>query len=881
MNPTTPIPSSAKPDSPLAALRAQVALLHEGGAPGEVTARTMADGVDRLVRQAFDAASARGAPINASLLATGGYGRGELAPWSDVDLLLLVPDDTGEAGEALARELFTALWDAGLEPGTALRTERQALEACEADHTVATALLDGRHLAGDEGRSRQLLRAYGRLLQGERLEGLLRAKVEERRTRHQRFGGSVYLLEPNLKTSPGGLRDLATGLWLARARHLLEGLGGLETVAHYALLPRDELERLRRARSAIWRLRCAVHLMSRRRDDRLTFSAQERAAAALGYADEAQALGVERLMRDYYLAARVVEHATDALEERCGPGVVRRGPRVTVALDGDFDLFDGRVTFGERAELSTRPQLLVELFVAAERAGLPVDAGARERVAAVVAREDARASLAGDGPAMRAFLHYLTLPGARGEALQGMYRTGLLGALFPQLARLQARVQHDVYHVYTVDTHSVFALERLMRLRAGLMAAEQPVFTRLAQGVARPLALLLGMLFHDLGKGLGGDHSARGEELLRGYAAQLPWLDGAVVEDAAFLVREHLKLSQWAFRRDLSDPALLERVAALVGGRDRLEMLYLLTYADIASVGPETWNEWRARLLDELFSRTRTLLAEREGDGRVTAGDRTEAAVSGAAELRRLLPAGADGGRFVEVLPERYLATVAPTEALRHYELWQRARGRQVLASIHEAPGLADAGALVVVTDDRPGLLALLAGVLSAHSIDILSAEIYSLGDGRALDVFVVREPGGAPPSAERCAAFQADVVRVLDGQEEVPALLARRRGARWAVAGGPAVATKVRFDPDAARDATVVDIFAQDRPGLLYDIATALREAGAGIVLARVATEGNRAIDCFYLQDGAGMKLSDTRVLESMADHVRRRLSESSAREA
>lgn len=855
--------------SPSTTLREQVAAArteafdaHRAGEAGKANARRLTASLERIVAGAFESAVARVPVPGAALVALGGFGRFEMSPFSDLDLMLLVPEDARRAGEALSHELFTPLWDAGLEPGTTVRTPKETIEATQ-EQTVATALLDGRVVAGDRGAGRVVLAGLWEQLSGDRLEAFIAEKVAEIEERRRRFGRSLYLLEPNLKTGVGGLRDLAGALWVFRARHRLAGITG---VAHKGLLPRREIDALRAARDLILRVRCQLHLQANRRDDRLTYAAQERAARELGYLDGPEELAVERLMRDYYVAAQTVEHASDALVDRCTrESQPRKAPGRAQVLTASLELFDGRVTFRERADLAAEPSLLVNLFAVAERERAPVHSSARDRVAQEVQRLGP--ALASEPAATRAFLDYLESPGATGVALRGLYETGVIGGLFPEFARLRARVQHDVYHVYTVDTHTLFALQKLLRLRSGLLP-EQPVFTRLCQDLPRPLPLYLGLFFHDLGKGLGGDHSVKGEALARAWAGRAG-IDPDVIEDVGFLVREHLRLSQVAFRRDLSDPSLVAKVAAMCGTRERLDLLYLLTYADISSVGPETWNDWRSRLLGELHEKVRAVLdaAGPQGPG---AFDPTEAARAGRRALREAIHDVARGAeserdRFLAILPERYLATVAPSAARHHFDVWRRAKGRVVTASVLPRPDLTDAADLVLVCDDRPGLLSLLAGTLAAHGIDILAAEIFSLEDGRALDAFVVREPGGAPPSAGRVANAMADLEQVLAGQEDVERLLARRRTTAWSVEPGPAVATKIRFDLGAARDATVVDVFARDRAGLLHDIASALHRAGASILLARVATEGNRATDGFYLQDLEGRKITEPERLEQI----------------
>jgi [protein-PII] uridylyltransferase len=809
-------------------------------------ARGLASAIESVVVDEYVRAVARFPSEGAALIAVGGFGRAEFAPYSDVDLLLLVPE-SGK-GTALAHEIFTPLWDDGLEPATALRTADETLALAMSDHTAATALLDARPVAGDSHAARALIASFWERMQGDRLEAFINQKVEELSERRQRFGGSVYLLEPNVKTGVGGLRDLAGAMWIARARHRLKGLSG---ISHFGLLPRREIEALRGTRDMLWRIRCQLHLLARRKDERLTFAAQEQVARALGYRDTPDALGVELLMRDYYLAAHTVEHASDTLIDRCTKEYGwRKGRRPATPINEFLERWDDRVAFRDKADPAARPSLLVDLFVAAERERTPVLSSSRDRVALEVARFGS--ALADCRPAMKAFLEYLESPGATGTALRGMYETGVIGGLFPEFARLKARPQHDVYHVYTVDTHTLFALQKMLRLRAGLLAAEQPVFTRLCQDLARPLPLYIGLFFHDLGKHLGGDHSVKGEALVRAWAERAG-VDDQTREDAAFLVREHLKLSHVASRRDLSDPALIADVAALMRTRERLDFLYLLTFVDISSVGPETWTDWRARLLAELYEKCRAVL---DPTGSPVTLDHTAAAEAGVRALRQLVH-DPRVESFIDVLPERYLATVNTREARAHFEIWSHAQGRRLAGNAVSRPDLGDTGEVVFIAQDHPGLLAHIAGALAAHSIDILSAEIFSLNNGWVLDSFLVREPGGHPPSQQRLSAVIADLDRVLLGQDTIPALLLRRRGFGKELAG-PSVAPRVRVDLGAARNATVIDVSAQDRIGLLHDLADALHRAGASILLARIATDGNKATDSFYVQDFGGHKITD-----------------------
>lgn len=855
----------------VAEARQAAAAAHDEGLPGSEVARLYSDRIESLlVGELSRALEAHPVP-HASLLAMGGFGRRELAPYSDIDLLLVVPADADrKETAALATALFTPLWDAGLEPGHALRTPEEALAGAAEDHTIATALVDARVIGGDSQAGQALLARFWERMHGDRLEAFVQAKCDEMQERRKRHLGSIFLLEPNIKNGVGGLRDMACALWVARVRQRLQGLDG---VAHFGLLPRRELVLVRAAYERLLRMRCALHLIAGRRDDRLTFARQEKLAVALGYVDEADTLAVELLMRDYYLAAQTIEHATDAIIHRASEKWdENRAPKPSTPIDASLELFDGHVTFRPGARPSQRPALLVDLFAAAERQGAPVLPSARDLVAQ--AAEKLGRDEAAWREAVQAFLDYLESPGANGEALRGLYETGVIGALVPAFARLRARVQHDVYHVYTVDAHTLFAVQKMLRLRAGLMAVDMPDFTRTVQDLPEPLHLLVGLLFHDLGKGLGGDHSLKGETIVREWGARAG-LAQTLIDDAAFLVREHLRLPQVAFRRDLSDPALVNGVATLVGSRERLDMLYLLTWADISSVGPETWNAWRSGLLAELYAKVRAQFEDDAAPGPSTR-DRPASTQAGAKALRQLVKGDDEQlERFIALLPERYLATVSAGRARAHFEQWSAAQPRRLSGRLVPRPDVRGAGEIVVVAEDRPGLLAAIAGAFAANGIDILNAEIFSLSDGRVLDTFLVREPGNVAPAADRVAQALKDLEAVIEGRETARALLVRRRGKGSLWAPGPALPTKVRFDLSAARASTVVDVFTRDRVGLLHDIAEAIHSEGASVVLARIATEGNRAADGFYLQDAEGRKITDPARLDAIGKVIERVLEE------
>ena len=510
--------------------RAEIRARQESGASGREIVRATSDLVDRVVIAAFERATgARGGTEGFALAALGGYGRRELSPRSDVDLLLLHRGVLEQEARLVAERLFTPLWDVGLEVGAATRTPAECQRIAEEDHTARTALLELRFLAGDPTVYADLETRVLEDLAGARGDELVAAKVEETARRRERFGGSVHLLEPDVKQSPGALRDLQSALWIARVRTRAAGLSALLA---RGVLPLREVERLRDARDLLWRVRNTLHHLAGRREDRLTFDRQEQVAAALGYRDSPEGLAVEAFMRDYYLAAEAVRRIADDLVERC----LERPPAGAATsrpVAPGLKLWNDRLTFVSRESLREDPSLFVRLFTVAEELGVSIYPWARDLVREEAHRIDDR--LRAD-PRVTAALRAAFARATRADWLRQMHREGVLGALLPEFGRVTAKHQHDLYHVYTVDTHSVFAVQRLGRLRAGELLDEERHLSHVAREIVRPLSLSVGVLFHDAGKGLGGRHSERGAELVRRVTERLG-VSPAEAADAEFLVR--------------------------------------------------------------------------------------------------------------------------------------------------------------------------------------------------------------------------------------------------------------------------------------------------------------------------------------------------------
>ena len=799
------------------------------------------------------------APRPLALVALGGYGRRELAPCSDLDLLLLRSPRVRQAEvEPLARTFSTFLWDLHRAPGWSVRTPAESVKAAEEDHTVRTALLDCRFLAGDPRVFHSLSDHLLRELLTHRAAQFIADKAREVRLRREKYGDSVFVLEPDIKQSEGGLRDLQAALWIAQARFRVRGLGEL---LKQSILPGSEVQLLRAARDFLLRIRNELHYARGRKEDRLTFELQEHAAAFLGYVSGPQGLGVEQFMRHYYLSAKAIRRAADSLIARCEEEPSDRArTRMTRRL-GAFKVFAGKLTLEGSPDLfSQQPATVLQLFRVADEESLPIYGWAQQQVVrALPDLEKARGDLA----VVDELKKLLARPGTRGQFLFEMHELGALGAVLPEFGRVTAHHQHDLYHVYTVDVHSLFALRRLYALRAGDLVEKEPELSRLMRDLEDPLPLYLGMLFHDAGKGLGGNHSIRGRELMSQVADRLN-LSPRQRELAEFLVLEHLSMSRTAQRRDLSDPKLISDFAAMVGNPEKLTCLYLLTYADISSVGPEMWNEWKASLLSQLYEKTRTVLLKGSDQGSADACGIERTFMThwtrafGEARARALR----------DSMPARYFSWADPNSANLHARMLARARRMQLVTAIRHRR---EAGftELTLCTRDQPGLLAVLTGVLSAHGLDILRARITSTPDGWVLDVFDVWAPQGRLVEHSRWRAARADLVAVLAGDQSVQEVLSRRRANPLFLRRLPPVETRVSLDNRVSQNFSVVDVRAQDRVGLLHCIASFLAAQHLEIAFASIATEAHCALDSFYVTFN-GRKVTEPAQVETVSAGLR-----------
>lgn len=767
-----------------------------------------------------------------ALLATGGYGRGELYPFSDVDLLVLAEPRVQKKYEPALARFFALLWDAGLATSHAVRSVEQCQHAAREDIATLTSLMELRTLGGGDAPREALVKA----LSPKKLwppDKYFAAKREEQRARHARYNDTADNLEPNLKEGPGGLRDLHTVTWMGMR---LYGVPGLRALVPLGLLGQVECDSLEQKWADLAKLRFGLHLVANRREERLLFDHQKALAALMGLQDEEGNLAVEQMMQGFFRAAATMLRINDRLLQRFEEQLA--GVAAPVPVQPGFELRHGYLAMPQALRLGRGMGEILELFAVWTR--LETARGLHSETARALAESlPAIKPYAEESEAVRArFLELLAQPNAV-KMLQRMSRLGVLGRYLPAFGKVAGRMQYDLFHVYTVDQHTLTVLDLLQKFLRG---APVPGFSMTADVVPRlrkPFLLLLAGLFHDIAKGRRGDHSVLGADDVREFAVA-HGLPSADVELLAWLVREHLLMSVTAQRQDISDPAVVSRFAERVADREHLDYLYLLTCADIAGTSPKLWNGWKDRLLADLHTATRYAL--RRGLEHPLNADDIVADTRNMA-LARLLDAG-----FDEAAIEGLWATF-PAEAFLRYRpdqlAWQthgllaaRDETSQVLVRGQDTPGGFE---VFVRTPDRDGLFAALVASLDRLGLGVLDARILKSSDRHALDNFQVLA-GPQPPEPQRIVdtlqAALRDPMAVKPARRATPRHLRHFR-----------VPPQVEFDTvDAQR--TRLGLVATDRPGLLADVAQVLRSQRLRVHDARIATFGERVEDIFLLSD-------------------------------
>ena len=834
---------------------------HAEGASGQESVRTHARLMDDVIFSltrlvAADAAADGLEATPLVVMALGGYGRGELHPLSDVDLMVVYDGEMSPYVQRMMQELLYSLWDLGLHVGHSLRSLDDCVAMARTDFPSRTSMQEARFLAGE----RRLFARFQRVLRENVFRRdfgqFLETTLVERDARYRKHGASPYIGEPNVKESAGGLRDMHTAMWLGAAKF---GARTLRELTDKGLITPREQAAADAALTFLWRVRNELHFFSGHKNDVLTRDLQPRIAKNLGYENDETTLGVERFMRDYYLHARVIHRVSKRLIARCQETLSRRGSaerrqRQQALADG-LVFFDGRLHLADRdpSQLRTDPARLMKVFWHLHRLGCELSLDLERAIEDSLHLVD-EAFRRSDG-VRELFLDVCRTWGRAAQTFSEMHELGLLGRYLPEFGALTCLVQYDVYHKFSADQHSLLAVEHLEALAPGQSAESEGAAPVLSE-VEKPELLMLGMLLHDIGKARGHGHVAKGIPLVRGLTARmgLPSADAASVE---FLVAHHLTMSHVAQRRDIDDPKTVTDFAAVVGDPQRLRMLYLLTYADMRAVGPGVLTPWRARILHELYTRTLDLLT----GGRVAKPSRTQlaerlhAAAKGEVDLQAVKA-------HLAMMADRYLESTGVQRMAEHLRMLGELGEAPVVTALFQHPDLGSSD-LVVVTRDLPGLFSLIAGTLAASGVNIISAQIHTRADGIAIDTFQVNDPAGDVVGSAAHWARPLDALRaVITGEQSVEALLARRR-ALGREATGPGGPPKIALDNQLSDTATVIEVKCPDRLGLLYLITRALAGLGLDIVSARIATEIDQVFDTFYVQDREGRKLEDPDTLE------------------
>jgi [protein-PII] uridylyltransferase len=802
----------------------------------------------------------RDLPADYTIIAVGGYGRTTLAPGSDIDLLFLLPDAAERRGERVVEAILYVLWDLGQKIGHSTRTIAECLVEAEQDITIRTALLEARFLLG-----RRILfetlqtRFEHEIVQGTAAE-FVAAKLGERDRRLARAGRSRYLVEPNVKDGKGGLRDLNTLFWIAKYVYQVREAEGLVGAG---LFSRAEFRLFCRCEEFLWRVRCHLHFLAGRAEERLGFDLQRQIADRLGYSTRGGLASVERFMKHYFLVAKDVGDLTAivcaALEERQAKPVTALdrsfGPLLPLrefSSTGDFVVGNGRVTVSAPDVFDKDPVNMIRLYRVADRNGLAIHPDATRLVTMSLRRIDA--NLRNDREANRLFLEILTSRHNPETVLRHMNEAGVLGRFVPEFGRIVALMQFNMYHHYTVDEHLLRAVGNLADLEKRRASSEHRLAGEILPSIGNRTALFLALFLHDIAKGRTEDHSAAGMDVARKLCPRLG-LEDAVTETVVWLVENHLLMSDTAQRRDLGDPRTIFSFASRVQTLERLKMLFVMTICDICAVGPGVWNNWKGELLRTLYWETEVVLT-----GGHSAIDRKVKVARARSELRRALPTWSDLDfeAYAARHAQPYWLKVDLPHKLLHAKLLNMTEVEMPLPVTHlitdPSRGITE---LTVVAPDHAQLLSTIAGACAAASANIVDAQAFTTTDGMAVDTINISRAFDYDEDERRRAdRIALSIELALRGEIKIDDVVAAKTGRTNAVSAPFTVHPEVSFDNTLSSRLTVVEVSGLDRPGLLYGLTNSLARLDLDIASAHIATFGEKVADVFYVTDLSGGKI-------------------------
>jgi len=802
-----------------------------------------------------------------SLVALGGYGRGDMAPYSDIDLMFVYPWKLSARMEQVIESILYLLWDLGLKVGHSTRSVDYCLNKAKENYTVRTSILEARYVWGDKGIYQDLHRRFrNEIIPGTEAQ-FIRAKLDERDLRHERLGGSRYILEPNIKDGKGGLRDLHTLFWIAKYLHLVEQFGDL---VNKGVLTGNEHNRFVRAENFLWRVRAYMHVVSGRADNQLTFDLQPEIARQMGYGARNGNLAVERFMKHYFLVAKTVGELTRifcaALEtERLHiPPGFGEG-QIPAAADGIITQ-RGRLNIESKKSFAERPPRMVKIFRLSQIGNFDIHPQTLRqlqknlRLIDNTVREDTEVN--------QLFIKILTDTNRSEPTLRRMNEAGVLGQLIPEFGRVVAQTQHDMYHVYTVDEHTIRAIGILSKIVDGTMKDQFPLATSLIPKILSIKALFVALFLHDIAKGHGGDHSELGAK----WALRLCLRFGLNTEETdtvSWLVRKHLLFSNTAFKRDINDPQTVKSFIQEIQSTERLRLLLILTSADIYAVGPGRWSAWKRGLLETLY---------KTAEAQITGSDESDRSEQRIAHSKRLLREKLahwplkDIEKYISSHCSSYWLTVSLEAQKRHAELVRNTHiSDKKIATDFFIDHELMSNEFTLYAADQPRLFSIVSGALAVSGVAILEAKVFTTNDGMALETFRVQDAIRKSIVYKKRInevhlALEKSILGNYNFEISLNKLYPTIKGKH-----GMFVAPRVLIDNTMSNNHTLIEVTAKDRAGLLHIISRGLSDFGLTIVTAHVSTYGERAVDVFYVKDRFGFKVSNIRLITKL----RRRLLE------
>jgi len=793
--------------------------------------------MDSLVRKAFQKAQSQVDRPSVCLIAVGGYGRGELAPHSDIDLLLLYPSSQKKELPPLVEKILYPLWDLGLEVNCSSRSSHECIKMAQSDLHVKTSLIDGRYLDGEYELFRNVTSRFMKNILHKKVRQFAESLARELRTRHRKYEDPNYALEPNIKEGEGGLRDFQIGRWLIRAKYRTDRWNSI-------LFP-DHSQMLERSVQFLWAVRNQLHLLSGRRQDDFTFEWQEKIAPNLGFSHGTA--GIEEMLRRYHLSAQKISNFVDNILDR-----ILREPFWVKKIffffqrkkiDGHFKTSNRELHLLDPVTFKKDPSQLMTLFQHCQTYRAKMDFRTEEAVMEALPFIDD--FFRNSEKVNQTFLPILRKGEGVAPLLRKMHELGFLSQFIPEFSEIEGKVHYDLYHVHPVDIHSILAVKELAKLRKGNYQKEYPLLTSLAKEIEKPEILFLTALLHDIGKGKEGDHSLIGAEMTKHIAARMG-LSLEEKECIGFLVSHHLLMVETAIRRDLHDEQIILRFAKEIANLNRLKLLYLLTFADIKAVGSDAWNSWKDALLKELFLKTSHFLERDSVGGHFL---KKEGSVK---KLEKFLSPEIFS-EYGEHLPDRYLSCYSPEEISHHIEMAHSVEKEHLLIEWKTMQEVRSK--VTVCTKDRYGLFSKITGTMFLNRLNILEAQIHTWGNGIALDTFWVED--ATQDSERRLRQFKKDLGEILAGNISLRALLSHGKessGIKQKIV--PKVPEEVTIDNQDSDFYTIIEVVGEDRLGILYELTQGLTDHGCHIHFARISTLGNRIVDVFYVQDQWGEKI-------------------------